>query len=267
MPSPSELIVRFPLVRYVPIPQEVGHYSSSPSPSEPWGDSPVQSIYLEAHNARCDICLVDYEPPRSTTSPDSHIVVGVESEPLRRLPCSHVFHVRQPTSTTKSMLNKHFTQKSCIDNWLLGTAGESTHRLVNSTCPSCRAEVFEMEANGRRIASSRPVSIWQPPAVHTGQESAGLLPASPVLTGSSSHLEDSRQSSPVPQSVSNHSSHSTPRSTQVPLPSVTPGNHSGSSPHLPLAVPRQAEVRGRSSYIRNMLKSFPRFRRRKGYNT
>jgi hypothetical protein len=264
MPPPSELIARFPLVRYVPIPREVGHYSSSPSLSEPWGDSPVQSIYLEAHNARCDICLVDYEPPRSTTSPDLHIVVGVESEPLRRLPCSHVFHVRQPTSTTKSMLKKHFTQKSCIDNWLLGTAGESTHRLVNSTCPSCRAEVFEMEANGRRIASSRPL-IWQPPATPTRQELAGVLPASPVLTDSSSHLEDSRQLPPVPRSVSDQSSHSTPRSTQVPLPSATPGNHSGSPPHLQ-AVDRQAEVQGHSSYIRNKLNSFPCFRRRKGYN-
>lgn len=89
--SRSELIARFPIVRYVPI-SDAGYYDLTSFP-ERLGEPPVQNVYLEAHNARCDICLVDFDPPPSKIL---HTVAEIESDPLIQLPCSHVFHVSQP---------------------------------------------------------------------------------------------------------------------------------------------------------------------------
>ncbi|KAG1834919.1 hypothetical protein DFJ58DRAFT_821258 [Suillus subalutaceus] len=111
MSSRSQLIACFPIVRYVPIP-DVGHYDLTSFPKR-LGESPVQNVYLEAHNAQCNICLVDFDPPPSKSS-HTRAVAELESGPLIQLPCSHVFHT------------------DCIGNWLFG----------NSTCPSCRANVI-----------------------------------------------------------------------------------------------------------------------------
>lgn len=172
MSSRPELIARFPIVRYVPIP-DVGYYDFP----ERLGESPVQNVYLEAHNARCDICLVDFDPPPSKSS---HTVAGIEeSDPLIQLPCSHVFH------------------RGCIGNWLLGTS--------HSTCPSCRANVIQMERSGIRIHGNRSVPMSKRPETPIEQP-MGRLSASPSLTNHDTHSHDSLPLPPVWPSASSQSS-------------------------------------------------------------
>ncbi|KAG1792323.1 uncharacterized protein HD556DRAFT_1444586 [Suillus plorans] len=168
--SRSELIARFPIVRYVPIP-DTGYYDLTSFP-ERLGESPVQNVYLEAHNARCDICLVDFDPPPSKIL---HTVAEIESDPLIQLPCSHVFH------------------KSCIGNWLLGTS--------QSTCPSCRANVIQMERSGIRNHGNRSVPISKRPETSIEQSMRELSP-SPSLTShnSPSHVSE-RPGIPMEQSM------------------------------------------------------------------
>ncbi|KAG2113983.1 hypothetical protein BD769DRAFT_1778526 [Suillus cothurnatus] len=126
MSLPSQLIARlgFPVVRYVPTP-DVGYYDSTSFPGQS-GELPVQNVYLEAHNARCDICLEDFDPPQSKSS---HTVAETETDPLVQLPCSHVFHT------------------GCIGNWLIES--------WRSTCPSCRANVILMERHGVLVRNNR----------------------------------------------------------------------------------------------------------------
>ncbi|KAG2070840.1 hypothetical protein BDR04DRAFT_1231459 [Suillus decipiens] len=157
MSSRSELIARFPIVRYLPIP-DIGYCDLTSFP-EQTGKSPVRNVYLEAHNARCDICLVDFDPP---PSPSLHTVTGIESDPLTQLPCSHVFH------------------RSCIDSWLV--------EMSHSTCPSCRADVIQMERSG--IHNNRSVPVLKRPETPV-EQSMGRLSASPSLTSHNSHSHDS----------------------------------------------------------------------------
>ncbi|KAG1896766.1 uncharacterized protein F5891DRAFT_1280455 [Suillus fuscotomentosus] len=201
----SELIARFPIVRYVPIP-DVGYYDLTSFP-EPLGESPVQTVYLEAHNARCDICLVDFDPPPSKSL---HTVAEIESDPLIQLPCSHVFH------------------KGCIGNWLLGTS--------QSTCPSCRANVIQMERSGIRNYSNRSVPTSKSPETPMKQ-SMGRLSPSPSLTSHNSHSHVSKRPTMIPMEQSAgrpspspsqtiHNSHS---HDSLPFPPVWPTASSQSS--------------------------------------
>lgn len=176
MSSRSELIARFPIVRYVPI-LDVGSYDLTSFP-ERLGESPVHNVYLEAHNARCDICLVDFDPPPSKKK--SHTVTGIESDPLIQLPCSHVFH------------------RGCIGNWLLET--------LQSTCPACRADVIQMERSGiQHIHSNRSVPTSQRPETPM-EQSMGRVSASPSRTDHNSHSHDSLPLPPVLPSASSQNS-------------------------------------------------------------
>lgn len=62
---------------------------------ESWGD----------FNLDCSVCLADFE----------------EGEQLRRLPCTHHFHI------------------DCVDQWL----------VINKTCPICRKPITEPESDAR----------------------------------------------------------------------------------------------------------------------
>jgi hypothetical protein len=194
MSSRSELIARFPIVRYVPI-LDVGSYDLTSFP-ERLGESPVHNVYLEAHNARCDICLVDFDPPPSKKK--SHTVTGIESDPLIQLPCSHVFHVSQMNSMEKQSLKIRFLQRGCIGNWLLET--------LQSTCPACRADVIQMERSGiQHIHSNRSVPTSQRPETHM-EQSMGRVSASPSRTDHNSHSHDSLPLPPVLPSASSQNS-------------------------------------------------------------
>lgn len=90
MPSRSELIARLPLVRYIPASDTENRFPA-PSHSQGRDASPLLYVYLKPHNACCDICNVDFDPPQtqdsSSTSPNT------ASDSLKQLPCLHVFHV------------------------------------------------------------------------------------------------------------------------------------------------------------------------------
>ncbi|KAG8946332.1 hypothetical protein FRC03_001404 [Tulasnella sp. 419] len=120
--------------------------SEDHSSEDPWEAQFEKGVYpfirLEQNRAACAICLVDYVPPRrrdanpvsgamtSTSStnnehpetPDSNNYdenneeeqTGKPGEPLRHLPCGHVFHTH------------------CVDEWLLNTSGR---------CPTCQGKV------------------------------------------------------------------------------------------------------------------------------
>ncbi|KAF5364948.1 hypothetical protein D9758_008098 [Tetrapyrgos nigripes] len=82
-------------VRYLPPAPDVP-FDSSPPPDwlAMFVPSQVLSICIEEHNARCDICYVDFEPPRlaeedSETDDENN---KDDSDTLLQLPCQHVLH-------------------------------------------------------------------------------------------------------------------------------------------------------------------------------
>ncbi|GBE84223.1 hypothetical protein SCP_0602010 [Sparassis crispa] len=84
-----------------------------------WEESNLRDVYLENHHARCYYCLSDFEKPRrrpAGTGRTTEKQSVSPSEPLRELPCGHVFH------------------RTCIDEWL----------LKDQRCAVCRQDIFDM---------------------------------------------------------------------------------------------------------------------------
>jgi len=94
-------IADFPLVRYVPATETmldslaIGHdvYRGPAGRDQSWEESTLSDVYLESHNARCNFCLIDFEAPRRSSREPRQQPEKPAPEPLRQLPCDHVFHV------------------------------------------------------------------------------------------------------------------------------------------------------------------------------
>ncbi|KAG8934625.1 hypothetical protein FRC02_009569 [Tulasnella sp. 418] len=125
------------LFRYVPAPVNLKNQdnrlnaAASAEWDARWELSIFPSLCIESHNANCIICLIDFEEPRRAGYDEekySHATAPGDGapEPLRQLPCRHVFH------------------RSCIDNQLR----ESSRR-----CPVCRRRV------GKKF-----IRMWYPPS-------------------------------------------------------------------------------------------------------
>ena len=88
LPSPAEVLYfnQYPLVRYTP-PRTELQLQEQPN----WENSEFPNHEVESEDARCGICCERYVPPKSknSNSPET-----LECELLRKLPCSHAFHVR-----------------------------------------------------------------------------------------------------------------------------------------------------------------------------
>ena len=83
LPSPAEALEQYPLVRYVP--------SRAEHPEQQdWEDSDLPSCEIESWNACCGICEDDFPPPGLK---NSNAYPEETPEPLRKLPCEHVYHV------------------------------------------------------------------------------------------------------------------------------------------------------------------------------
>lgn len=130
--SMRKAIQRFPLVRFVPA-MDIGEHSTQ---DEVWEPSALPDVYLETHNATCNICLEEFEPPRRKLSTDE----SSPSKPLRQLPCTHVFHTL------------------CIDPWL----------AQERTCALCRQNVFEMPSMQIHYSLSESSSV----SVHLARPSS-----------------------------------------------------------------------------------------------
>lgn len=116
---PFRIIDNFPLVRYLPAPEDQVAFNQAPTPSwlAKWASSDLPSVCIDTYNASCDICLVAFEEPLRRTSNQTTSLMedAGELELLRQLPCRHVLH------------------HACIEQ----------HLLYSSSCPVCRKPICD----------------------------------------------------------------------------------------------------------------------------
>lgn len=87
LPCLSEAQRWYPLVRYVPPRAEL---EASPH----WENSELPDFEIDSLNACCGICRSDYTVPKQKESGIREEEQERDREPLRKLPCEHVYHVR-----------------------------------------------------------------------------------------------------------------------------------------------------------------------------
>ncbi|ORY33436.1 hypothetical protein BCR39DRAFT_520050, partial [Naematelia encephala] len=110
--SPAELH-KLQIVCYVPHHDTSDQQKTTPSSTlniSVYDQSrlPYPPVYLDGHQSTCAICQEHYTPPRIGRT------ILMRADPLKRLPCKHIFHA------------------TCIDQWLSRGAGN---------CPFCNASV------------------------------------------------------------------------------------------------------------------------------
>lgn len=136
-PRPSPLtpaeVARLRLVIFLPFPDSSRAESSTTSDTASPRIDPNRlaypGIYLRDEQTTCAVCQESFAPPQAVLG------IAVSGEPLRQLPCEHVYH------------------RDCIDEWLLRGSG---------SCPACNRPVKEvvgekgqLSVHETHVASSR----------------------------------------------------------------------------------------------------------------